>query len=735
MLSRSAVPAPSCRPFTFVLIAVLAAALSGCSDRGEKPLEPPAGGVFVSRLIPERTIVGDTVIVVGSGFGSARGASQVFFSGMNGDLEAEVIPGTWSDGEIHVVVPAGATSGPVRVQAGGLEGGSRVFRPAPAEVRFERDVAPLLQSRCAVCHSGPSASNSLEVDYDGLLDGGISGPAVVSRRSGESLLLRKLLPGAPGQRMPQGGPFLSEAQIELMADWIDQGLRRGEAPPPPQPPVVVVTAPNGGEALVAGSSFDVTYQATDPDTPTEELVIDLEYSVDNGATWRSIAAGLPNTGTHAWTVPAEATTSALARATVREGGRSGQDVSDAVFAISLPPQPPQVSLLQPDGGEEWQAGTEREILYQTEDPDTPNEVLRLDLEVSTDAGATWSLIAFDQSVSGSYRWAVPDAPTTEAMVRVTVTDGQLEATDQSAAPFTITEAPPPPQPPVVTVIHPDGGETLVAGAQELVRWTAVDPDTPSESLLLQIDFSTDGGGTWQEVGSQLENSGQFLWQVPEAPTSQALVRIAATDGILEAVDTSNATFTIALPVPPPVLEELMPARTTFGDEVVIAGTGFGSEAGDAVVLFTAAGGDAEAVVADGGWTDTAVTVLVPDGAIDGTVRIERGGASSNELSFSVAPRWISFANDVLPVFNRPSYGCTGCHGGTNNLYLETHEDVMRGDSDHGPVVIPRWSSRSVLIGKLLAPPPFGDRMPPGSSMNEEDILLIRDWIDQGARDN
>ncbi len=57
---------------------------------------------------------------------------------------------------------------------------------------FERQVKPLLESRCGTCHGGDKRSGGLSLrDYASALEGGRSGALVVPGEPAESLLLRR----------------------------------------------------------------------------------------------------------------------------------------------------------------------------------------------------------------------------------------------------------------------------------------------------------------------------------------------------------------------------------------------------------------------------------------------------------------------------------------------------------------------------------------------------------------
>lgn len=92
---------------------------------------------------------------------------------------------------------------------------------------------------------------------------------------------------------------------------------------------------------------------------------------------------------------------------------------------------------------------------------------------------------------------------------------------------------------------------------------------------------------------------------------------------------------------------------------------------------------------------------------------------------------ISYTSHVRPIFE--SYGCLGCHGGTNGLFLDTYSSVFT-TGDHAPVVVP-GDTNSVIVLKLKGTT-FGDRMPfGGSPMAPDDLNTIIEWIKNGAVEN
>ncbi len=96
--------------------------------------------------------------------------------------------------------------------------------------------------------------------------------------------------------------------------------------------------------------------------------------------------------------------------------------------------------------------------------------------------------------------------------------------------------------PTVTLTRPNGGETFVATTNEAINWTANDNVAVTS---ITLESSVDNGLNWDPLASGLSNSGTYLWSVPNSPSTQALVRITAFDTQNQAVDVSNAVFTIS----------------------------------------------------------------------------------------------------------------------------------------------------------------------------------------------
>lgn len=93
-----------------------------------------------------------------------------------------------------------------------------------------REIKPILQARCVLCHSGPQPPLGLRLDsLEHLLKGSQNGPIVRAGTPSSSKLINRLK-GLSQPRMPMTGPpFLSEEEIALFERWITGGLKPGSA--------------------------------------------------------------------------------------------------------------------------------------------------------------------------------------------------------------------------------------------------------------------------------------------------------------------------------------------------------------------------------------------------------------------------------------------------------------------------------------------------------------------------
>ncbi len=98
---------------------------------------------------------------------------------------------------------------------------------------------------------------------------------------------------------------------------------------------------------------------------------------------------------------------------------------------------------------------------------------------------------------------------------------------------------------------------------------------------------------------------------------------------------------------------------------------------------------------------------------------------------------VSFKDDVYPIIEEH---CLPCHlkeeRNMSRLFMDNYEMLMEGGFN-GPPIEPGVPDESLLIQKIRPNPPFGDRMPRGSEryLNDDEIAVIEQWIEEGAKEN
>ena len=101
---------------------------------------------------------------------------------------------------------------------------------------------------------------------------------------------------------------------------------------------------------------------------------------------------------------------------------------------------------------------------------------------------------------------------------------------------------------------------------------------------------------------------------------------------------------------------------------------------------------------------------------------------------------MSFQRDVYPILES---NCLACHTPprgqgylVTSLNMQSYEALMQG-TRYGPVILPGDSRHSILNMLVEGRVNASMRMPHGRAepLSQNDIEVLRLWVDQGARDN
>lgn len=92
--------------------------------------------------------------------------------------------------------------------------------PASTGVSYSANVKPIFDAKCIKCHGVESTKEGLDMQtYENLMAGSRNGSVITPGNADVSELVRLIVRG----KMPNRGQKLSDEEIQLITDWINQG--------------------------------------------------------------------------------------------------------------------------------------------------------------------------------------------------------------------------------------------------------------------------------------------------------------------------------------------------------------------------------------------------------------------------------------------------------------------------------------------------------------------------------
>ena len=290
---------------------------------------------------------------------------------------------------------------------------------------------------------------------------------------------------------------------------------------------VHLTSPNGGEIWAMGDPQDITWTSQGMDA--ESLRIELKRSFPAGI-WEPLVIRAPNTGSFTWNVAGTASNTARIRILGTQH-TTVIDTSDAGFVLTAGGVNPTLTVVAPDGGENWAVSSVQEIRWASA---SMAENVKIELNRNYPNGL-WELLVASAVNDGVHPWTVTGPTTSAARVRISGTVS-VDVVDSSIANFTISSSG---GSGTLTVLEPNGGETWVVGTGHTFRWTT---SGFSENVKIQINRMYPGG-YWITIISSTPNDGTHNWIVTPSASTHARVRIiGATSAAIG--DTSDSDFNV-----------------------------------------------------------------------------------------------------------------------------------------------------------------------------------------------
>jgi hypothetical protein len=183
----------------------------------------------------------------------------------------------------------------------------------------------------------------------------------------------------------------------------------------------------------------------------------------------------------------------------------------------------------PNGGENWQVGTNQSIVWNS------SNVGLVNIDYTTDNGSSWLNIINDYDAGiGSYSWTIPNTPSIQCKVKIT-DNANSNISDQSNSVFTINALPEP----ELSLLYPNGGEQFAPNDTVHIQW--------QHSLInvINLEFSDDNGATWSDIIMGFPaDSNLYIWIIePGISSSQCLIKICDFENP-QFCDESDSVFTI-----------------------------------------------------------------------------------------------------------------------------------------------------------------------------------------------
>jgi len=377
-------------------------------------------------------------------------------------------------------------------------------------------------------------------------------------------------------------------------DWTTgygvQGLQSTGPVVPPPPPCIPPNIWNGSQCIPPVTKFAIgdkvvtTSNLNVRETPSTSARI--KFTSDIGENF-TISSAPINADGYVW----YQVRYVVAEASLTSSGWVVQDYLQKVGSIT-----PSITVLSPNGGEEWQIGTPHTISWRAEGVDLIDIYTAPQRDYQCGAypcpvdqlAVSFVTIAGNVPNSGSFAWNV-DSPSAlykhnlpgkqKVMIcpaGTTFPSGYSKC-DSSDAPFTITSTSTQSS---LTLLSPNGGENITTGTSQTIKWT------PTELPVAQIYLTAEAicvltpcaapglGGIIAPspapvIATNIPNTGSFVWKAgefslgnssnPKQTAPAGKYSITVSDGTKS--DSSDAFFNLVSNTP-----QILPLTLPDGTE-------------------------------------------------------------------------------------------------------------------------------------------------------------------------
>jgi hypothetical protein len=76
----------------------------------------------------------------------------------------------------------------------------------------------------------------------------------------------------------------------------------------------------------------------------------------------------------------------------------------------------------------------------------------------------------------------------------------------------------------IMILSPKANDVVQAGGSFEILWKA-EPAQSEFGANVTVEFSKDGGKSWEKVDENVLNTGKFVWKVPKVDSTQCKIRV------------------------------------------------------------------------------------------------------------------------------------------------------------------------------------------------------------------
>jgi len=76
----------------------------------------------------------------------------------------------------------------------------------------------------------------------------------------------------------------------------------------------------------------------------------------------------------------------------------------------------------------------------------------------------------------------------------------------------------------ITILSPKSNDVVQAGGSYEIQWKA-EPAQSEFGVNVTVEFSKDGGKSWEQVEVNVPNTGKYAWKVPKVDSAQCKIRV------------------------------------------------------------------------------------------------------------------------------------------------------------------------------------------------------------------